>query len=215
MQPSELRRLGGGTVCIPPCWEGRRARCGSGRPRYVPASVGFLQTNKDVFSQNGWLCGCVGGAVLSKLTSHQQGLSSSPRFWPSVQVCMSVCGFPAVCSHSPKNMHIRRLHIPPGCECVSCGRLDLCVPAWNRRPSPRSPGHKTCESVPVRACLFITAYSQSPSCSLARRLSALKTPLQPRPQVTYFNAAETGQLWRHTLRKSPLPPSHHSPSFPC
>lgn len=51
-------------------------------------------TMKDVFQENGWLCGCLGGTVVSKLTSYQECLSSSPRFWPSVQACMSLCGFP-------------------------------------------------------------------------------------------------------------------------
>lgn len=82
-------------------------------------SLGRILTNKDVFWENGRLCGYLGGAVVSKLTAHQEGLSSSPRFFgPSEQVCLSLCGFPAVSSHSPKNMHIRRLQISPGCECV-------------------------------------------------------------------------------------------------
>lgn len=93
--------------------------CGPGRP-----CLGRILTNKDVFWENGQLCGCLGGAVVSKLTAHQEGLSSSPRFFgPSGQVCLSLCGFPAVSSHSAKNMHIRRLQISPGCECV-------CVLRW-------------------------------------------------------------------------------------
>lgn len=51
-------------------------------------------TTKDVFQENGWLCGCLCGNVVSKLTSYQECLSSSPRFWRSVQTCMSLCGFP-------------------------------------------------------------------------------------------------------------------------
>lgn len=160
--------------------------------------------------------GCVGVWVVLWWVSSphiRKGLSSSPRFWPSVQVCMSLCGFPAVSSHSPKNMHIRRLHIPPGCECVSCDELDLSVPVANRRPSLGC--HKTHESIPERPCLYHSLQLKPRLCFSCGPVKgcALKTPLRPRPQVTYFNVAQTVQLWRHPLRKNPLPPSHHSPSF--
>lgn len=118
-----------------------------GRPCSVAASVEFFQTNKDLFSVNGWLCGRLGGAVVSQLTSHQEGLSSSPRVWPSGQVCLSLCGFPAASSHSPANMHIRRLRVPPGRECVSWDEPDLCGPASNRRPSLGC--HKPYPSIPT------------------------------------------------------------------
>lgn len=69
------------TVCIPDtCWKNGGLECGTGRPCYVPA-LGRVLTNKDVFWENGRLCGCLGGAVVSKLTAHQEGLSSSPRFF--------------------------------------------------------------------------------------------------------------------------------------
>lgn len=35
------------------------------------------QTMKDVFEENGWLCGCLGGSVVSKLTSYQEYLIST------------------------------------------------------------------------------------------------------------------------------------------
>lgn len=67
--------------------------------------------------------GCVGVWVVLRwvISPHIKNVSS-PRFWPSVQACMSLCGFPAVSSHSSKNVHTEKL--PSGCECLSCDELD-------------------------------------------------------------------------------------------
>lgn len=68
--------------------------------------------------------GCVGvWVVLCWVSSPLIKNVSSPRFWPSVQACMSLCGFPAVSSHSSKNVHTEKL--PSGCECLCCKELDL------------------------------------------------------------------------------------------
>lgn len=67
---------------------------------------------------------CVGvWVVLWWVSSPHIKNVSSPRVWPSVQACMSLCGFPAVSSHSSKNVHTEKL--PSGCECLSCDELDL------------------------------------------------------------------------------------------
>lgn len=97
--------------------------------------------------------------MVSKLTSHQGGLSSPPRFWPSGQVCMSLCGFPAVSSHSSKNMHIRKSKTLLGVGVCVCPEMNwTCVfLLLNRRPSFGS--HKTYKSIPERTYLCITAYS--------------------------------------------------------
>lgn len=129
--------------------------------------------------------GCVGvWVVLWWVSSPHIKNVSSPRFWPSVQACMSLCGFPAVSSHSSKNMHTEKL--PSGCECLSCDELDLmsqCI--W------------------AHTCVHLPLYHRYSLCTAKQ--CTLKTPVQTRPQMTYFNVVQTAQLWHRTLRK-PIAP---------
>lgn len=144
--------------------------------------------------------GCVGvWVVLWWVSSPHIKNVSSPHFWPSVQACMSLCGFPAVSSHSSKNVHTEKL--PPGCECLSCDELDLMS-----------------QCIKAHTCVHLPLYhSYSFSCTLAPALpnsALLKRRCRPDhkwPTLMLFKRRSSGiALWGN-----PLLPLHHSPSASC
>lgn len=127
------------------------------RETLLRSSLGRILTNKDVFRENGRLCGCLGGAVVSKLTAHQEGLSSSPRFFgPLGKFAWACVGFLLFPPTVLKTCTLGDSKSLPGVSvCVSCDELGPCVPASNRRSSLGS--HKRYKSIPERTYLFITA----------------------------------------------------------
>lgn len=58
-----------------PGWQQNVAQGGSAMSR--PQQNAKKPTMKEVLQENGWLCGCLGGSVVSKLTSYQECLIST------------------------------------------------------------------------------------------------------------------------------------------